>query len=246
MGHATVLGTGLVFIDATVVNIALPSIGTELHASAAALQWTVNGYTLSLAALILLGGSLGDRYGRRRVFLIGVGWFALASLLCGLAPNVETLIAARVLQGVGGAVLTPGALAILEASFQPADRAKAIGAWSGLGGIAGALGPFLGGWLVEAAPGVPDQRAARRDRRPRGAAARAGDPRHHRDTWPGHQGWGSPSPWARSSCTGNRALGRAAPTRPVYAAGGCWRVVRGTMAAAASAVSRASSGRTWA
>lgn len=148
---ATVLGSGLAFIDATVVNIALPHIGTSLHAGAAGLQWTVNGYTLSLTALILLGGSLGDRFGRRRVFVIGVGWFAAASLLCGLAPNIQTLIAARVLQGVGGALLAPGALAILEASFQPQDRARAIGAWSGLGGIAGALGPFLGGWLVQAA-----------------------------------------------------------------------------------------------
>jgi EmrB/QacA subfamily drug resistance transporter len=148
---ATVLGTGLAFVDATVVNIALPGIGAELHASAAALQWTVNGYTLSLAALVLLGGSLGDRFGRRRVFVIGVCWFAFASLLCGVAPTIETLVAARVSQGVGGALLAPGALAILETTFQPADRARAIGAWSGLGGIAGALGPFLGGWLVEAA-----------------------------------------------------------------------------------------------
>jgi EmrB/QacA subfamily drug resistance transporter len=148
---ATVLGSALAFIDATVVNIALPSIGTDLGAGAAGLQWTVNGYTLSLAALILLGGTLGDRFGRRRIFVVGVGWFAGASLLCGLAPNVETLIAARVLQGVGGALLTPGALAILEASFHPQDRARAIGAWSGLGGIGGALGPFLGGWLVQVA-----------------------------------------------------------------------------------------------
>ena len=138
---------------------------SDLDADAAGLQWTVNGYTLSLAALILLGGSLGDRYGRRRVFVIGVVWFAAASLLCGLAPNVETLIAARVLQGVGGALLTPGALAILEASFAREDRARAIGAWSGLGGIAGALGPFLGGWLVQVATWrlhLPDQRAAGR------------------------------------------------------------------------------------
>jgi EmrB/QacA subfamily drug resistance transporter len=148
---ATVLGSGLAFIDATVVNIALPRIGLNFHADAAALQWTVNGYTLSLASLILLGGSLGDRFGRRRTFVIGVTWFAAASLLCGLAPNIETLIAARVLQGVGGALLTPGSLAILQAAFHPQDRAKAIGAWSGLGGIAGALGPFLGGWLVQAA-----------------------------------------------------------------------------------------------
>jgi EmrB/QacA subfamily drug resistance transporter len=148
---ATVLGSGLTFLDATVVNIALPRIGEDFGAGAAALQWTVNGYTLSLAALILLGGSLGDRFGRRRVFVIGVAWFAVASLLCGVAPNVETLIAARVLQGVGGALLTPGSLAILEAAFEDDDRAKAIGAWSGMAGVAGAVGPFLGGWLVEAA-----------------------------------------------------------------------------------------------
>ncbi|GAA3234202.1 MFS transporter [Pseudonocardia petroleophila] len=145
----TVLGSGLVMIDGTVVNVALESIGSEFGAGFTALQWTVNAYTLTLASLILLGGSLGDRYGRRRVFLVGVVWFALASLLCGLAPNVETLIAARALQGVGGALLTPGSLALISASFHGPDRAAAIGAWSGLGGIAGAVGPFLGGWLVE-------------------------------------------------------------------------------------------------
>ncbi|HET9171955.1 MAG TPA: MFS transporter [Actinospica sp.] len=148
---ATVLGSGMAFLDATVVNIALPHIGDEFHAGAASLQWIVNGYTLSLASLILLGGSLGDRFGRRRVFVLGVAWFAAASLLCGLAPNVGLLIAARVLQGVGGALLAPGSLAIIEASFHPDDRARAIGAWSGLGGVAGAIGPFLGGWLVQAA-----------------------------------------------------------------------------------------------
>jgi EmrB/QacA subfamily drug resistance transporter len=146
---ATVLGSSLAFIDSTVVNIALPAIGEDLGGGAAGLQWTINGYALSLAALVLLGGSLGDRFGRRRVYLIGIGWFAVASLLCGLAMNIELLIAARTLQGVGGALLTPGALAILEASFVREDRAKSIGAWSGLGGIGGALGPFLGGWLVE-------------------------------------------------------------------------------------------------
>jgi EmrB/QacA subfamily drug resistance transporter len=148
---ATVLGSALAFIDATVVNIALPRIGTAFHASAASLQWTVNGYTLSLASLILLGGSLGDRFGRRRIFVIGICWFATASLLCGLAPDITTLIGARVLQGVGGALLTPGALAILQSAFEPEDRAKAIGAWSGLGGAAGAVGPFLGGWLIQVA-----------------------------------------------------------------------------------------------
>jgi EmrB/QacA subfamily drug resistance transporter len=148
---ATVLGSALTQIDATVVNIALPHIGRDFNAGAAALQWTVNGYTLSLASLILLGGALGDRYGRRRVFVTGVVWFAGASLLCGLAPNVHVLILARVFQGIGGALLTPGSLAIIEASFQPGDRGRAIGAWSGFGGIAGALGPFLGGWLVQIA-----------------------------------------------------------------------------------------------
>ena len=145
----TVLGSGLAMIDGTVVNVALERIGTDFGAGFADLQWTVNAYTLTLASLILLGGSLGDHLGRRRVFLIGVVWFALASLLCGLAPNIEVLIAARALQGVGGALLTPGSLALISASFHGPDRAAAVGAWSGLGGIAGAVGPFLGGWLVE-------------------------------------------------------------------------------------------------
>jgi EmrB/QacA subfamily drug resistance transporter len=145
----TVLGSGLVMLDATVVNVALERIGSDLDAGFAGLQWTVNAYTLALASLILLGGSLGDHLGRRRVFVVGVVWFALASLLCGLAPNLELLIAGRALQGVGGALLTPGSLALISASFHGADRAAAIGAWSGLGGIAGAVGPFVGGWLVE-------------------------------------------------------------------------------------------------
>jgi EmrB/QacA subfamily drug resistance transporter len=148
---ATVLGSGVAMLDATVVNVALPAIGRDLGSGLDGLQWTVNGYTLTLAAFILLGGSLGDRYGRRRIFVVGVVWFALASLLCGLAPNLETLVLARALQGVGGALLTPGSLAIIQASFRPGDRGRAIGAWSGLGGIAGAIGPFLGGWLVESA-----------------------------------------------------------------------------------------------
>ena len=121
---ATVLGSSLAFVDATVVNIALPMIGADLDASAAGMQWIIIGYSLSLAALILLGGSLGDRYGRRRVFLLGVGWFATASLLCGLAPTIDLLIAARVVQGIGGALLTPGALAILQASFAQSDRSR--------------------------------------------------------------------------------------------------------------------------
>ena len=113
---ATILGSAMAGIDATVVNIALPSIGDDLDASFAGLQWTVTGYSLTLASFILLGGSLGDRYGRRRVFCIGAIWFAAASALCALAPTIETLVAARALQGVGGALLTPGSLAIISAS----------------------------------------------------------------------------------------------------------------------------------
>ncbi|MBA2768973.1 MAG: MFS transporter [Sporichthyaceae bacterium] len=146
---ATVLGSGLAFIDATVVNVALPRIGRSLDSGMSGLQWTINAYTLTLASLILLGGSLGDRFGRRRLFVVGVAWFAVASLACGVATNVEMLVLARAVQGIGGALLTPGSLAILQSSFRPEDRARAIGAWSGLGGIAGAAGPFVGGWLVQ-------------------------------------------------------------------------------------------------
>jgi EmrB/QacA subfamily drug resistance transporter len=145
---AAVLGSGMAMLDATVVNVALPTIGEDLGADLDGLQWTLNGYTLTLAAFILLGGSLGDRFGRRRVFVIGTVWFALASLLCGLAPNVALLVAARALQGVGGALLTPGSLAMIAAAFEGDERGRAIGLWSGLGGIAGAAGPFLGGWMV--------------------------------------------------------------------------------------------------
>ncbi len=147
---ATVLGSGLAMIDGMVVNVALPTIGRDLGAGIGGLTWVVNAYTLTLASLILLGGSLGDRYGRRRVFIIGVVWFTVASLLCAAAPSTELLIAARALQGVGAALLTPGSLAIIQASFRPQDRARAIGAWSGLGGVAAASAPLLGGWLVGA------------------------------------------------------------------------------------------------
>jgi EmrB/QacA subfamily drug resistance transporter len=148
---ATVLGSGIAFLDATVVNVALPTIGEELDAGISGLQWVVNAYTLTLSGFLLLGGSLGDHYGRRRVFVIGVIWFAVASLLCGIAPSAEALVAARALQGIGGALLTPGSLAIIEASFRAEDRGPAIGAWSGLGGVTAAIGPFVGGWLVQAA-----------------------------------------------------------------------------------------------
>lgn len=146
---ATVLASGMAFLDATAVQVALPTIGRDLGASLSDLQWIVNGYTLPLAALILLGGSLGDRYGRRRVFLVGVAWFAAASLLCGLAQTPGQLIAARALQGVGGALLTPGSLALIQSSFRSADRAPAIGVWSSLSGVAGLVGPFLGGALID-------------------------------------------------------------------------------------------------
>jgi EmrB/QacA subfamily drug resistance transporter len=147
----TVLGSGIAALDATVVNIALPTIGREFHTGVSALQWVMSGYTLTLAAFLLIGGSLGDRFGRRRVYSIGIVWFALASAACGFAPSAVFLIVTRLLQGVGAALLTPGSLAILEASFVPADRSRAIGAWSGLGGVATAAGPLLGGFLISAA-----------------------------------------------------------------------------------------------
>ena len=147
---ATVLGSSMAAIDATVVGIALPAIGREFNTNLAALQWVVTAYTLTLAGLLLVAGALGDRYGRKRIFLIGVVWFTIASVLCGIAPNAPFLIAARAIQGIGAALLTPGSLAIIQASFQPSDRSKAIGAWSGFGGVGSAIGPFLGGWLIQA------------------------------------------------------------------------------------------------
>jgi len=145
---AMVLGSGLAMLDATVVSIALPSIGRDFHGGVGTLQWVVTGYTLTLAAFLLLGGALGDRYGRRRIFSIGIAWFAVASALCGLAPTAGILIAARLVQGIGGALLAPGSLAILQTSFRPDDRARAIGAWSGLSGVAAAAGPLVGGYLL--------------------------------------------------------------------------------------------------
>ena len=144
------LGSGIAFLDGTVVNIALPAIRQDLGTSLAGLQWTVDAYLVTLTALLLLGGSLGDRLGRRRVFVTGLVAFTAASLLCGLAPSSALLIAARSLQGVGGAMLVPGSLSIIAASFHPDDRGRAIGAWSGLAGVASSIGPFLGGWLIDA------------------------------------------------------------------------------------------------
>ncbi|AXT86873.1 MFS transporter [Aeromicrobium sp. A1-2] len=146
---AMILGSGMAFLDGSIVGLALPAMNADLDAGAAGVQWIVNGYTLTLAALILVGGSLGDRLGRRKVFITGVTWFAASSVLCALAPTIEVLVTARGLQGVGAALLTPGSLAIISASFAPEDRGAAIGAWSGLAGVTSSIGPLLGGWLVD-------------------------------------------------------------------------------------------------
>lgn len=147
---ATVLGSGLAQLDATVVNVALPAIGHSLHAGVGSLQLVVTGYSVTLAALILLAGTLGDRLGRWRVFTVGVGWFTVASALCAAAPSTGVLVGARALQGTGGALLTPGSLAIIQSTFVAEDRGRAIGAWSGLGGVVAAIGPLVGGYLVQA------------------------------------------------------------------------------------------------
>ncbi|MPV39073.1 MFS transporter [Georgenia subflava] len=146
----TVLASGMALLDGTVVNVALRPIGVELDASLAELQWVVNAYMLALASLILVGGSLGDRLGRRRVFLVGVAWFAVASLGCGLAQTASQLIVARGIQGIGGALLTPGSLALIQASLSPDDRPRGIGIWSAWSGVAAAVGPLLGGWIIQA------------------------------------------------------------------------------------------------
>ncbi len=146
---ATILGSSMAFIDGTVVNVALPAIQTRFQASGGQVQWIVEAYALFLAALILVGGSLGDHFGRRKIYALGVALFALASAWCGLAPNIGQLIGARILQGVGGALLVPGSLAIISAAFPNERRGQAIGTWSGWTAITTALGPVLGGWLVQ-------------------------------------------------------------------------------------------------
>ena len=146
---ATILASSMAFIDGTVVNVALPSLQRSLQATAIGVQWVVESYSLFLSALLLVGGSLGDHYGRRRIFLIGVTVFAIASAWCGIAPNINQLIIARAVQGIGGALLVPGSLAIISASFSEEKRGKAIGTWSGFSAITTAIGPVLGGWLVE-------------------------------------------------------------------------------------------------
>ncbi|MDQ3952564.1 MAG: MFS transporter, partial [Actinomycetota bacterium] len=145
---ATVLGSGIAFLDGTVVTVALPAIDRELDAGISGLQWTVDAYLLTLSAFLLLGGSLGDLFGRRRMFVYGLGGFAVTSLLCAVAPNIGMLVAARALQGLAAALLVPGSLAIISTTFTPDDAGKAIGAWSGLSGVTTAIGPFLGGYLV--------------------------------------------------------------------------------------------------
>ena len=146
---ATILGSSMVFIDGTVVNVALPALQTNLKATAVDVQWVVEAYALLLAALLLLGGSLGDHFGRKRIYAIGVALFAMASIWCGLAPTINQLILARAAQGIGGALLVPGSLAIISASFPEKERGRAIGTWSGATAMTTALGPVLGGWLVQ-------------------------------------------------------------------------------------------------
>src|SRR5581483_5758987 len=146
---ATILGSSMAFIDSTVVNVALPAIQADFHTTVTGVQWVVESYGLFLGALILVGGSLGDLFGRRRVFVIGVAIFAIASLACGLAANIHQLIVARSIQGVGAALLVPGSLAIISASFDQNRRGQAIGTWSGFTAITTAIGPVLGGWLVQ-------------------------------------------------------------------------------------------------
>lgn len=146
---ATILGSSMAFIDGSVVNVALPVLQTDLSATSVQVQWVVQAYTLFLSALILTGGSMGDHLGRKKVFLWGIITFALASVWCGLAPTVTQLILARAVQGVGGALLVPGSLAIISAAFEQAERGRAIGTWSGFTAITTAFGPVLGGWLVE-------------------------------------------------------------------------------------------------
>lgn len=147
---ASILGSGMAFLDGTAVNLALPSIGEDLGAGFAAFQWVVNGYMLTFVGLVLLGGSLGDRFGSRRIFEVGVVLFAATSIACGLVPGTLGLIVARMAQGVGAALLVPTSLALVQASFVPRDRGRAIGTWSALSGLATVLGPVLGGWLIDA------------------------------------------------------------------------------------------------
>src|SRR5438034_3003708 len=146
---ATILGSSLTFIDGTVVNVALPALQASLHATITDVQWVIEAYALFLGALILVGGSLGDQFGRKRVFLLGVVFFTIASIACGISTSAGMLIFGRALQGIGAAFLVPGSLAIISATFDDAERGRAIGTWSGFSAITTAIGPVSGGWLVE-------------------------------------------------------------------------------------------------
>src|SRR5881296_2104202 len=146
---ATILASSVAFIDGTVVNVALPALQTNLNATIVDVQWVIEAYSFLLAALLLVGGSLGDHFGRRRVFLIGIALFAFASAWCGFAANIGQLIAARAAQGLGAALLVPGSLAIISNSFPESERGRAIGTWSGFSAITAAIGPVIGGWLIE-------------------------------------------------------------------------------------------------
>jgi EmrB/QacA subfamily drug resistance transporter len=146
---ATIVGSGMTFIDATVVNVALPALQSDLHATITEVQWVVESYALFLGALILVGGSIGDQFGRKKVFLAGIAIFAVASMVCGFAVSAATLIVGRALQGIGAACLVPGSLAIISATFDDAERGRAIGTWSGFSAITAAIGPVTGGWLIE-------------------------------------------------------------------------------------------------
>src|SRR4051812_33992497 len=146
---SAILASSMTFIDGTVVNVALPALQSELHATMTDVQWVVEAYALFLGALILVGGSLGDQLGRKRVFLFGVGLFTMASVACGIAASPRILIAARAVQGIGAAFLVPGSLALISAAFDNAERGRAIGTWSGFSAITTAIGPVFGGWLIE-------------------------------------------------------------------------------------------------
>src|SRR5256885_540868 len=146
---ATILGSSMTFIDATVINVALPALQADLHATITDVQWVVEAYALFLGALILVGGSMGDQFGRKRVFLFGVVSFTAASILCGLATSPRLLIVGRALQGIGAGFLVPGSLAIISATFDEAERGRAIGTWSAFSAITTAIGPVTGGWLIE-------------------------------------------------------------------------------------------------
>ena len=218
---AMILGSSVAGIDSTVVAVALPAIGRNLHVGFQDLQWIVTSYALTLASLILLAGSLSDRWGRRRVFLAGLGWFTMASVLCAAAPGIGWLIAARAAQGIGGALMTPASLAIIEATFQPGDRTRAIGTWAGFTGVSAAIAPFMGGWLLEAGSwrcDLPDQRPGRRGGREDDTPRTFPNPGTRRcpgaptgpARWPASPRWPR-SPTRSSFCLARASLRRSSP-----------------------------------